>query len=582
MTKENTQFVAASSRSLGTIRSTQELQENLLLGEIEYPLAQKRRCVIRLLPSDPTGPWDELAQRRFLTEAMLGLDFSREHANLLSTFHFGVWDDGRLFQAHEWVAGRTLSELYQQLQFRYSAIEAIARAVLRALRYLHGRGVVHGSVVAGNVLIGTDGAIRMGDFSRSRVVKRDIVNPADVLVEGATDLRALGRMLFELAVGLPADKLVDEPPNDLMFAKVPRKLAAAIIRLLDKTAVISAAEILAMLDDPDDAVLNYDEVCDMFDSYLCDVGLDERARTMLSTLSDDDQRMFTDFLDMLENALDNVNTAALLKARRPDDESEMPQTAPEPSPPVPPPERTRKLPISGVLLAIAMAGLIVTIGSLLNLPSRQHEAVQLAPRKAADSAFQSNFAASGPVDAQVEENLSPMLSSQTHDTYFATGAGHRGDQRATHAATHTNPRIVTAASSYQEQWLREIDLVDSVLIQQSITGPTGLLVSVEKAVSKPTGTLFFIDLYNGAETAFHIGSATVQLEGIEHGFPGIWAAQPTESTDCVRKALIEVDAECHILLWLSYETQSYSGLPATLTMFDSNSQSAVKMEGITW
>ena len=175
-------------QSVGSVRCERELGRNLVLGRLEYPGNENRWCVIHFLP-----PGDDLARRRFVNEAMIGLDISRDHQNLISTLHFGEWNDGRLFQVQDCVEGRAVSELYEQLIGQYETIWGIGQAMLGALLHIHGRGVVHGLVSAENILVGYDGIIRLGSSWRARRV--------DDWSACRVDYRALARLLHELMTG---------------------------------------------------------------------------------------------------------------------------------------------------------------------------------------------------------------------------------------------------------------------------------------------------------------------------------------------------------------------------------------------
>ena len=306
MDKDNRQLPGALSASLGTVRSKGQLQENLFRGEVEYATGRTRPCMIRICPDGPLGAGDELAQRRFMTESLLGLDLSREHVNLLSTLHVGVWHDGRLFQALAQEPGRTVAELYEQLCGHYSTVETIARGVLRALRYLHRSGVVHGAVTDSNILVSADGVIRLGDFSRSRRVSKNRLFPGQVLAEGMDDMRALGRVLFELATGRPASELDALPdldghsPGDLLPTDVPAVLSRLIVRLLDADDPISADEALLALGERPEPLVDPREVFEMVQAQQA---LHADIKALLS-MDGESRALFANFLTALTSATD--------------------------------------------------------------------------------------------------------------------------------------------------------------------------------------------------------------------------------------------------------------------------------------
>ena len=205
---------------IGKIVCGRELGENLFLGHVIYPEQMERPCIIQFLANND----DQLARRRFAQEAMLGFDVSRDHQNLVSTLHFGKWDDGRLFLAVDCVEGRALSEVLDELRGNFVTIRAIADAALRALLFLHGRGVAHGAVEAENILMGADGIIRLGNFNKARyMTDRE---------DGSEDFRALGALLFFLVTGRHIGTVDGDDIQEHMPLDSPAELILAIAHLL--------------------------------------------------------------------------------------------------------------------------------------------------------------------------------------------------------------------------------------------------------------------------------------------------------------------------------------------------------------
>ena len=226
-----------TSQSIGVIRCETQLQENLFLGRIEFPEGQARACVLHFWPDDG----DDLGRRRFVKEAMLGLDVSRDHENLLSTLHLGVWEDGRLFMAVDLHEGPAASQLRPRSEAQATSVGLMARGVLQALEYLHRRGVAHGAIIGSNILMGLDGVVRLGDFSKAR--------PLTDTFDGQSDLRALGRLLYELLTGLSVASLRGMTLPERLPRDTPAALIPLIEYLLDDSMDVTAEEALAVLDD---------------------------------------------------------------------------------------------------------------------------------------------------------------------------------------------------------------------------------------------------------------------------------------------------------------------------------------------
>lgn len=212
MSDNTTQFI-------GRVICDRELAEDLFVGRIEYAEEQERSCVIQFLPGDV----DEMIRRRFAQEAMIGFDVSRDHQNLVSTLHFGSWQDGRLFIAVDFVQGVAISEMMGQLHGDYDTIRAIADAALRALLFMHGRGIVHGAVQAENILMGHDRIVRLGNFQHARRI--------DDREESVEDLRALGALLFFMLSGTPVTEATEEDIQEHLPLDTPPDLVMAIVHL---------------------------------------------------------------------------------------------------------------------------------------------------------------------------------------------------------------------------------------------------------------------------------------------------------------------------------------------------------------
>lgn len=113
----------------------------------------------------------------------------------------------------EYVDGITLKE-YIQKQGAISWNDALyfTTQILKALLYAHNKGVVHGNITPQNILLLSDGAIRVADFGIARFCKFDIfahdsiyyITPERANCETEnerSDIYCIGVMLYEMLVG---------------------------------------------------------------------------------------------------------------------------------------------------------------------------------------------------------------------------------------------------------------------------------------------------------------------------------------------------------------------------------------------
>ena len=213
--------------------------------ELERPVALKRLA--------ENLARDEDLQRRFLREARLAARLS--HPNVVRVFDVGE-DDGRPFIAMEYVEGETLAELVAQ-RAPLPAAEAarLGTQMCAGLAAAHAAGLVHRDVKPQNLLLRTDGVLKLGDFGIAAghegtrlTLAGTVLGTAGYLapeqargeeVTAAADIYAVGAVLYELLTGEPsrtAGSLAElgsedgfGPPD--LAARVPtapRELVAAV------------------------------------------------------------------------------------------------------------------------------------------------------------------------------------------------------------------------------------------------------------------------------------------------------------------------------------------------------------------
>jgi len=161
---------------------------------------------------------DEDLQRRFLREARLAARLA--HPNVVRVFDVGE-DEGRPFIAMEYVEGETLSELVAR-RGRATPAEAatLGTQMCGGLAAAHAAGLIHRDVKPQNLLLGTDGVLKLGDFGIAAgqegtrlTLAGTVLGTAGYLapeqargeqVTAAADIYAIGAVLYELLAGEPA------------------------------------------------------------------------------------------------------------------------------------------------------------------------------------------------------------------------------------------------------------------------------------------------------------------------------------------------------------------------------------------
>jgi eukaryotic-like serine/threonine-protein kinase len=160
---------------------------------------------------------DEDLRRRFVREARLAARLS--HPNVVRIFDVGE-DGGRPFIAMEYVEGETLAELLARRgRLPPAEVARLGVQVCAALAAAHAAGLVHRDVKPQNLILGRDGALRLGDFGiavghggTKLTLAGTVLGTAGYLapeqargeqVTAAADIYAAGAVLYELLTGKP-------------------------------------------------------------------------------------------------------------------------------------------------------------------------------------------------------------------------------------------------------------------------------------------------------------------------------------------------------------------------------------------
>ncbi len=216
-----------------------------------------RRVALKLL--DERHAADEQFVERFRREAQSAAGL--QHPNIVSIFDRG-YAEGTYYIAMEFLDGRTLKELLVRNGPTPIPIAIdYARQILGALAFAHRNGIVHRDIKPHNIVVGTDGRLKVTDFGIARsgasqmTEAGSIVGTAQYLspeqargapVDPRSDLYSLGVVLYEMLTGkvpfsgdTPVEiamkhlSQVPEPPSELR-KEVPHDLDAVVMRALAK------------------------------------------------------------------------------------------------------------------------------------------------------------------------------------------------------------------------------------------------------------------------------------------------------------------------------------------------------------
>jgi Tol biopolymer transport system component/predicted Ser/Thr protein kinase len=154
---------------------------------------------------------DEAVKRRFEQEAKTASALN--HPHLVTVYDVGE-HDGRQYIVSELVDGGSLADWAAAARKRNwrQSVELLA-GVADGIASAHAAGVLHRDIKPGNVLIGSNGYAKLGDFGLAKLVRKD-TNPAEVL-KSSGDTRegvVVGTVAYmspEQASGQPLDARSD-------------------------------------------------------------------------------------------------------------------------------------------------------------------------------------------------------------------------------------------------------------------------------------------------------------------------------------------------------------------------------------
>jgi hypothetical protein len=233
-----------------------------------------RTVAVKMISAGRLGP-KVVSRFRLEAEAAARL----QHPNFVQVFEVGQVN-GRPFFSMEYVAGGSLADLLARQPPSARQAAALTATLARAVHTAHERGIVHRDLKPSNVMLTADGVPKIADFGLAKRLDLDAAHTHTGEIMGtpsymapeqaqghkeqigpATDVYALGAMLYELLTGRPPFQgatplaslqlvLAQEPvaPSRLAPA-VPRDLDAVCLKCLEKAPARRYDSAQALADD---------------------------------------------------------------------------------------------------------------------------------------------------------------------------------------------------------------------------------------------------------------------------------------------------------------------------------------------
>lgn len=180
--------------------------------------SMNRRVALKL----PHLAWEEsLTQRMLIERDILA---TLEHPHIARLYDAGTTGEGGPYLALEYVEGQPINVYCREQALGLEARLSLFLQVAQALSYAHGKLIVHRDLKPNNILVTTDGEVRLLDFGiaklltedtgfasdsvltrmAGRALTLDYASPEQIRRERvtiATDVYSLGVVLFELLTG---------------------------------------------------------------------------------------------------------------------------------------------------------------------------------------------------------------------------------------------------------------------------------------------------------------------------------------------------------------------------------------------
>jgi len=198
--------------------------------------ALRKDVVVKILP--PESAANPRTVERFKREAVAAAKL--EHPNIVQVLNVGTTDRGLHFIVMQYVDGKNLEDTIQE-KGRHSVKDAtrIVLEVARGLAAAHKAGVVHRDIKADNILITTQGVVKLADFGLAKDLNSDMKLTADGAmigtplymapeigrvkeIDGRVDIYSLGVTYYYLLTGVQPFRAF--PAIEILSAKAHDKL----------------------------------------------------------------------------------------------------------------------------------------------------------------------------------------------------------------------------------------------------------------------------------------------------------------------------------------------------------------------
>ncbi len=190
------------------------------IGEGGMAIVYKARCrildrivAVKILKEEYSS--DANFVEKFRTEALSVARIS--HPNIVNIYDVGQ-EDETYYIVMEYIDGKTLKELiYNQAPLPVDKAVDIAIMICDAIHHAHEKGIIHRDIKPHNIIITTDGMVKVADFGIARAISnatitygKNIVGSVHYIspeqakgepIDRTTDIYSVGCVLYEMLTG---------------------------------------------------------------------------------------------------------------------------------------------------------------------------------------------------------------------------------------------------------------------------------------------------------------------------------------------------------------------------------------------
>lgn len=277
--------------TIGTVISGRYVVEEIVgtggMAVVYRAWDSRNKRIVAMKVLRPEFQQDAEFVRRFSREAEAASKVS--HENIVGMYDVGTDGETR-YIVMEFVDGVTLKEMIRKMgHLGPDAVVRMGIRILAAVDHAHKHGIVHRDIKPQNILVDSQGVVKVADFGIARLKAQQTTRVADVnssalgsvhyispeqasgeVADEKSDLYSVGVVLYEMLTGqVPFDgdtavsvalKHVSEPPRSMreIAPEISKALDEVVLRALSKnpadryqTAAEMAADLRKALGKPD-------------------------------------------------------------------------------------------------------------------------------------------------------------------------------------------------------------------------------------------------------------------------------------------------------------------------------------------